>query len=142
MQAAWRIARTDLFWDDVERTCGTYNFTVYDGVATDLESVGITPLFIFDFENKCYDGGLSPYDKSGRDAFSAYAVAAVTHFQGRGFLWEIYNEPDGPAFWKPSPNATSYALLAQQVHCISQLLLTVTHLFVAGYCCHPCRLPE
>jgi hypothetical protein len=42
-------------------------------------------------------------------------VAAAQHFQGRGALWEIYNEPNHSMFWPPKPNAQEYVELALAV---------------------------
>jgi hypothetical protein len=47
-----------------------------------------------------------------REAYARWAVAAVTHFQKRGYLWELWNEPNHYGFWKPKPNAEEYAAVA------------------------------
>ena len=55
----------------------------------------------------CVMGPLVPWEwgwylahGEGRKAFARWAAAAARHFQGRGILWEVYNEPN-TKFWKP-----------------------------------------
>jgi len=106
------IIRTDLTWSKTERQKGIYDFSAYDRLSNSLEKYKIRPIYILDYTNNLYDGGLSPYTPEGRAAFAKWAVAAVTHFKDRGILWEMYNEPNIVAFWKPKPNVNDYTLLA------------------------------
>jgi len=112
--AGVRWARMDFAWDSTERAPGQYDFSAYDRLVTALESYRISPYFILDYSNKLYDDGLSPYTEEGRRAFTEWAAAAVEHFQGRGIIWEMYNEPNY-RFWRPKPNVHDYILLALQV---------------------------
>jgi len=95
--AGIRNIRLDMPWHSIERTQGIYDFTVFDIAYSRTSQLGIKLLLIFDYINPLYDGGHSPYTEAGRTAFTNYAKAAVTHFQGKGIIWEIYNEPTG--FW-------------------------------------------
>src|SRR5436190_189141 len=56
--------------------------------------------------------GLAPHTDEGRHAFATWAAAGVTHFKGRGVLWEMYNEPNISQFWKPKANVDDYIKLA------------------------------
>jgi len=107
-------ARMDFMWEATEKAPGRYDFTAYDRLVSVLESYKIRPYFILDYANPHYDNGMSPYTEEGRQAFAQWAAAAVEHFQGRGILWEIYNEPN-IGFWRPKPHAHDYILLALQV---------------------------
>jgi hypothetical protein len=109
-----RWVRIDFAWDEVEKLPGQYDFSAYDRLVATLESHKISPYIIFDYTNKLYDNGMSPYTEEGRRAFAQYASAAVERFRGRGFIWEMYNEPNF-RFWRPKPNAHDYILLAIEV---------------------------
>ena len=50
-------------------------------------------------------GRSPPHD--GRQAYARWAAAAASHFQGRGILWEIWNEPNIRGFWQPEPNVAA-----------------------------------
>jgi polysaccharide biosynthesis protein PslG len=109
-----RWIRMDFFWADTERTKGRYDFSQYDRLLATLDRYDIRPIFILDYGNKLYDHGLAPYTDTGRQAFANWAAAAVRHFQGRGVVWEMWNEPNG-FFWKPKRNVQNYILLALAV---------------------------
>jgi hypothetical protein len=110
----FRWVRMDFHWAATERVPGQYDFSRYDTLMKALAPHGIRALLILDYSNKHYDQGLSPHSDEGRRAFARWAAAAVTHFRGRGILWEMYNEPN-ISFWKPKPNVEDYAKLALAV---------------------------
>lgn len=109
-----RWIRMDFSWGATEREKGTYDFFAYDHLMNDLERHGIRALLILDYSNRHYDDGLAPHSDEGRQAFARWAAAAAKHFQGRGVLWEMYNEPN-IGFWKPKPNVGDYTALALEV---------------------------
>jgi hypothetical protein len=109
-----RIVRMDFAWGGTEREKGRYDFSAYDRLMMALEPRGIRALFILDYSNKLYDNDLSPCSDEGRAAFARWAAAAAVHFQGRGILWEMYNEPN-IFFWRPKPDVAQYAKLALAV---------------------------
>jgi hypothetical protein len=109
-----RWVRMDFAWDEIEKAPSQYDFSQYDNLVQTLESYKISPYFIFDYSNKLYDNGMSPYTEEGRRAFAQWASASVEHFQGRGIIWEMYNEPNW-RFWRPKPNVHDYIVLALEV---------------------------
>ena len=109
-----RWARMDFAWDEIEKAPSQYDFSKYDNLVTTLESYKLSPYFIFDYTNKLYDNGMSPYTEEGRRAFAQWASASVEHFRGRGIIWEMYNEPNS-RFWRPKPNVHDYIMLALEV---------------------------
>lgn len=113
-EAGFAWIRMDLTWAATEREKGQYDFSAYDRLLAALEPHKIRVLFILDYSNRFYDKGLSPYTDEGRQAMARWAAAAVQRYQGRGILWEMYNEPN-IHFWKPKPNVQDYILLAKEV---------------------------
>ncbi len=108
------IIRMDFGWNGTEREKGVYDFSAFERLTDALEKHKIRPLYILDYSNRHYDEGLSPYSEEGRKAFAKWAAAAAVHFEGRGILWEMYNEPN-IHFWKPKPDPEKYILLALEV---------------------------
>ena len=106
--------RMDLIWGATERVKGEYDFSGYDRLMAALEKHNIRALFILDYGNRFYDDGLAPHSDEGRKAMARWAATAVKRYQGRGVLWEMYNEPN-IRFWKPEPNVKDYCLLAIEV---------------------------
>lgn len=109
--AGFRWVRMDFTWSATERECGVYDFSAYDRLAGHLEQHGIKALFILDYSNRLYETDSSVRTAAGREAFARWAAAAAKRYQGRGYLWEIWNEPN-ISFWKPEPNAADYSALA------------------------------
>lgn len=112
--AGFKWVRMDFAWAGTERRKGEYDFSAYDRLMSALDAQHIRPIFILDYSNYNYDGGVSPHTDEGREAFARWAAAAATHFKGRGVVWEMYNEPN-IGFWKPKPNVEQYAALALAV---------------------------
>ncbi len=112
--AGFHWVRMDFNWAQIEVEKGHYDFSAYDQLMASLDPYHIHPIFILDYTNKFYDHGLSPYDAAGRQAFANWVAAAVEHFQGRGVVWEMYNEPNWK-FWSPKPNVQDYVKLALKV---------------------------
>ena len=109
--AGFRWVRMDFKWDLTETAAGKYDFAPYDRLMAALEPYKIRALFILDYNNSLYDGGDSPRTEEGRQAFARWAAAAAKHFQERGIIWEMYNEPNH-VFWRPQPNVADYIKLA------------------------------
>jgi hypothetical protein len=114
-EAGFKWVRMDFSWCGTEREKGKYDFGAYDGLLKELEPYGIRAIFILDYSNRLYDGGVSPHTDEGRAAMAAWAVEAVKHFAGKGVVWEMWNEPNIKQFWKPKPSAEDYAKLAVAV---------------------------
>jgi len=107
--------RMDMFWNNIEKVKGHYDWSAYDTLAAELDQRGIGALFILDYNNSLYTSkGIDwgPKDSVNIEAYKDWSVAAVKHFKGHNIIWEIWNEPNNRAFWKPYPNAAQYRKLA------------------------------
>lgn len=110
--AGFSLVRMDLFWHEVERSAGSYDFSGYSALTSELKKRGLRPLYILDYGNPLYENGLPPRTDSGVAAFATYAKRCAEAF-GDYAIYEIWNEPNIPVFWKPMPNASDYARLAR-----------------------------
>lgn len=57
----------------------------------------------------------APSSDEGRQAFANFTHAGVSRYSGKGYYWELWNEPDASYSWKPTPDASAYAQLALTV---------------------------
>ena len=124
--AGVKIVRTDFKWSDTEYIKGVYDWSAYDELAANIVARGMRPYFILDYSNALYeqvtvswpDGSPvtafinSPHTADSVAGFAAWARAAALHFQSQQVIWEIWNEPNLPMFWKPWVNVDDYAALA------------------------------
>ena len=111
--AGFKWVRMDFAWAATERAKGEYDFAAYDRLVAHLDKHQLRALFILDYGNPLYDDGLPPRTDESRTAFAAWAAAAVSHFAGKGYLWEMWNEPNLAQFWKPKPDVQQYIALAK-----------------------------
>ena len=53
---------------------------------------------------------MAPSTPTAINAFVNYALESLTHYKNKGIIWEMWNEPNDGYSWKPTPNATAYAV--------------------------------
>ena len=118
--AGFRWVRMDLSWAGTEKVAGTYDFGPWDRLTAALEKNGLRAVFILDYGNPLYaePGDKQPFtSRAGTEEFQAayarWAAATVAHFAGKGFLFEIWNEPNHEGFWKPKADVKQYAAMAK-----------------------------
>jgi hypothetical protein len=126
------IARSDALWQASETTApshGThrYEWSFDDRIAGSLAAHGLRWLPIVDYSAhwaQSIPGGDHSPPLSAAD-YAAYAGALAARYGIGGTFWrdhpslralpvqayEIWNEPDNPAFWSPAPDAGRYAAL-------------------------------
>ena len=46
LSQAYKLARMDLHWSNVERVCGEYNFTAYDGLLATMATHSVRPVYV------------------------------------------------------------------------------------------------
>ncbi len=110
--AGFRWVRMDFHWAGTEQKKGEYDFSAYDRLVAALDQHKLRAVFILDYGNKIYPKAEPPTTDEARAAFASWAVAAVSHFKGRGYLWEMWNEPNG-GFWKSANKTNDYIALAK-----------------------------
>ncbi len=113
--AGFRWVRMDLFWSTVEHQ-GAYDFSAYDGLVNALESRDMQAHFIlcYGHEDHASGPGWAPQTDAEVEAFGDYAQAAAEHFAAKPVQFEVWNEANIEAFWKPAPDVTRYTALAKE----------------------------
>jgi hypothetical protein len=110
--AGFEFVRMDMMWANIERG-GRYRFFAYDALLRSLDARKMGVLWILDYGHPDH-GGSTPRTAEDVAAFARFAGAAAAHFKGRNVKYEIWNEPNLIQFWKPSPNASEYAVLLRE----------------------------
>lgn len=115
--AGFRWARIDIFWSQVEKEKGKYDFTTtgYDKLNDLLISMGIRPYYILDYSNQLYEQNRSIVTEEGRKAFAKFVSAVTKRYSGQGVIWEIWNEPNIEKFWYDQPSYEDYSLLVKEI---------------------------
>jgi hypothetical protein len=124
------VARSDAFWEAAEPRAPVdgrhrYEWSFDDEVAGSLAAHGLTWLPIIDYTAP-WAQSVAGQDHSPPRTFAdyaAYAGAFAARYGSGGAFWrahpdltpapvtamEIWNEPDNPEFWGPTPDAGAYA---------------------------------
>ncbi len=124
------IARSDALWEASEPTAPAggvhhYDWTFDDTIAAGLARHGLRWLPIIDYTAPWAESVPGTDHSPPRSAadFAAYAAAFAARYRSGGSFWiahpdltrepidtfEIWNEPDSPHFWFPTPDAARYA---------------------------------
>jgi hypothetical protein len=111
---AFRV-RTDFLWELLEPAQGQLAFeAVETGVDRILAAGGrITAILDYGVGWAMPDGTPGSIEP---DVYGAFAGAVADRFCGRIDEFEVWNEPNLDAFWKPAPDPARYALLLEAAH--------------------------
>lgn len=125
------LARSDAFWEAAEPDAPSggvhhYDWSFDDSIAGALAAHDLTWLPIIDYSTP-WARSIAGQDHSAPSLgdYAAYAAAVAARYGPGGTFWqahpqlpphpvaayEIWNEPDNPAFWVPRPDAVVYAEL-------------------------------
>jgi hypothetical protein len=124
------VARTDALWEAAEPTAPAggvhrYDWSFDDMIATALAQHGLQWLPIIDYTAPWAQSiaGVDHSPPISASDYAAFAGAFAARYGAGGSFWsthpslpakpvdtyEIWNEPDNPAFWRPTPDAGRYA---------------------------------
>ncbi len=111
-------ARITCYWNDIEPTADNWQFTIYDDLVKRANEARIPLLGIVGYSMRRLAASqsslpgqpwdLSFYPPDDPQAFANYAGTLAARYPQIG-AWEIWNEPNTTAFWRPAPDAARYA---------------------------------
>jgi len=113
-QLGVKWARTQTGWSRCETRRGEYDFAWLDGVVDSLRALGIQPWFNLGFGNRLYTPealhetavGFPPLNsQEARTAWVRFVGKIAERFRTRVQHWEIWNEPNISAFWRPGASS-------------------------------------
>ena len=100
-----KIARQGFFWDGVQKDDGTFDFTWSDEYFDEAEKRGIKVLAVFDYDRASIHGPDDPRPSvplAAHEMWLSYVNALASRYKDRAWGFEVWNEPNLPAFWKGS----------------------------------------
>ena len=127
--------RTPIIWQYVEGTRGAIDFSLYDPLMRlmAIHHVKWLPILLGapSFDSLAPKHGALPgyYAPHNAADFARFASAAVRRYGPRGTFWQqdpgipkdpitawqIWNEPNLPAYWRPRPSAAAYTRMLRSV---------------------------
>ena len=124
-----------LSWSRVELQPGVYDFSSYDKLIGKLAVFGMVPItYVYGTPSYLSDAGNTAptANEETLTAWESFLRAAAERYGPDGVfweqfartdpgvapqplrIWEIWNEPNGPAFWSPEPSPTEYGTLLKR----------------------------
>ncbi len=113
-KAGVRFVRFNFQWEDLEPRPGHFDFAKYDRIVGILERYDVRLQAILAYNTP--SSGQPWNHAPDVPAFCRYAQAVVDHFKDRIRHWEVWHEPDNPAFWVPQDDMQSYVQLMKYVY--------------------------
>jgi hypothetical protein len=130
--AGVRLIRQTFHWDRIEIAPGTYDFAEYDAYVAAVARAGmeLLPILFTPPEFRATrDAGRGTYPPDRPETMAAFAERLVRRYGPGGELWrarpglpkrpirawQVWNEPNLPAYWPTGPDAAEYVRLLDEV---------------------------
>jgi hypothetical protein len=113
-QAGVGFVRFDFLWEDIEPKAGKFDFTKYDQLVDLITQHGIKIEALLAYNPPW--SGKSWNQAPDLVAYCRYARAVVQRYKDRVRHWELWHEPDNPAFWQPQDNMRGYVQLLKHAY--------------------------
>ncbi len=125
MEAAYvRYAREEFEWNRVEPQNGRFDWVKFDRAvavasARNIDVIGKL-VYSADWASSAPPGTASAdiryYPPADLREYTEYVRETVNRYKGTVKVWEVWNEPNIPAFWKPSPDPFAYAQMLRATY--------------------------
>lgn len=90
-------------WQHIEKTKAVYDFSTVDWLTNSFKTRGMRPVLGLGLNNPLYQVQSRIKTPEQRQAFGRFVQAMVQHYRGQHIIWEVWNEPNIPSFWKVPP---------------------------------------
>ncbi|WP_217634410.1 endo-1,4-beta-xylanase [Herbiconiux ginsengi] len=109
--------REEFGWDTIEPSKGYFTWgrsdqTVAAATARNLAIVGrlgFSAHWASSAPVGTPEADIASYPPSNLNDYVAYARAVVNRYKADVHVWEVWNEPNGPLFWRPAEDPVAYA---------------------------------
>lgn len=113
-EAGFAADRADFWWGIAEPEPGKWNWASHDWLVD------------FSLKNKVEPFPILSYNAAGKKTspatdqeiadYASYVSKAVSRYKGRVNAWEVWNEPNIPTFWSPTPDVAAYSKLLKAAY--------------------------
>jgi len=130
-----RVLRASFYWSIIEPQPGRYDFSLYDGYVTAAAKAGLSVLPIlsdppaFRSSRPAAGARRGTYPPANYSDFAYFAARLVRRYGPAGEFWQqhpelpqlpirswqVWNEPNIPAYWPSGPNPAEYAAMLSTV---------------------------
>ena len=109
--------RLDFLWEDIEPKQGEFSFEKYDRIVKIVSLGGLKILGVLHYSaNWASESNVWNSPPKDNKLFVNYTEKVISRFKDKIKYWEIWNEPDSPAYWVPQDGLKRYCLLLRDVY--------------------------
>jgi chitodextrinase len=100
--ASW--IRLDFYWYSVEWTRGAFNWTYFDTLVQEASARNLSIIATVGWPARwAVTDGNAYYGVPDMAAWENFLSLAAARYRGTVDIWEIWNEPDKPFYWRGTP---------------------------------------
>jgi len=114
MNARFSLVRFLPDWQLIEKQKGVYDWSYTDWMFGQFVKRRMRPLIGLGLNNPLYGVYTRIDTPEQREAFGKFVRAMVRRYHGRQVIWELWNEPNIPHFWRPHSGETLTSKQAAQ----------------------------
>lgn len=124
--------RLEFKWNKLEATQGTWDFSTYDFIVSDIISRGMQIIgLLAQYDVPSWYG--TPQNKPPLPQdYANWISQVVSRYASQISLWELGNEPNESLFWYPSPDPASYTTLLQDGYTAIKAISSSSKVISAG----------
>lgn len=126
--AGVRLIRLGVDWSSIEFNKGVRDWSGTDRVVNAVVARGMSPLGLVTYTPQWASGSSDSHTPpTDPNTFASFAKDAAARYLGKIAAWEVWNEPNIVAFFKPKPNIATYnKLLAASYTAIKSVSANLT----------------
>jgi hypothetical protein len=106
-----KIVRIGNCWQWKDKSKGEYDFSLQRQIVNACEQRGLRVVTQLEFADPRYEKSHSIVTEEGRRSYARFCASIVKEFKGKGVIWEMWNEPNGPTFWQAPIGAADYFIV-------------------------------
>ena len=100
--ASW--IRLDFYWYSAEWTRGSFNWTYFDTLVQEANARGLSIVATMGWPARwAVTDGVAYYGVPDMAAWENFVSRTAARYRGQVDIWEIWNEPDKPYYWRGTP---------------------------------------
>jgi hypothetical protein len=103
-----KVVRIGNCWQWKDKSKGEYDFSLQRRIVDACEKRGLRVVTQLDFVDPRFEKSHSIKTEEGRRSYAQFCAGIVKECKGKGVIWEMWNEPNGPSFWQAPIGGADY----------------------------------
>jgi hypothetical protein len=139
--ASLRYSREEFDWNRIEPRKGFFEWPKFDQAveiasARNLEVIGklvYSAAWASSAPAGTATADIGYYPPTRLSDYTDYVQAVVSRYKDTVKVWEVWNEPNAPQYWKPAPSASAYAAMLKATYTAIKTIDPTATVLTAGF---------